>query len=245
MFKAIIIDDEQHCIDTLSWQLKKYCPQIELKASFSRSTEGLNFLNKEAVDVVFLDIEMPELNGFDLLKTVDRVNFQVIFTTAYDEFALKAFRASAVDYLLKPIDKSDLQAAVEKLNRPESSTTYVQQVENLLKNLKPQSGGKIALPTLEGLHFVKAQQIMYCISDSNYTNIYLDDGSKLLVSKTLKEIEGVLQDLGFLRIHHSHMINLDKISKYLKGDGGYVVMDDGKSLSVSRARKEAFLQSFQ
>lgn len=245
-FKAIIIDDEQHCIDTLSWQLNKYCPEIELVDSFSSSTQGLEYLNTTTVDVVFLDIEMPELNGFDLLKAVGSINFQVIFTTAYDEFALKAFRASAVDYLLKPIDKTDLQAAISKLAKPTATGAYMQQLENLFKNLQHQQpGGKIALPTLEGLHFVKAADIIYCTSDSNYTNIFLTDGGKLLVSKTLKEIEAILQEQGFLRIHHSHMINLSKIDRYLKGDGGYVVMEDGKSLSVSRARKEAFLQSFQ
>lgn len=247
MFKAIIIDDEQHCIDTLSWQLEKYCPEIELQQSFSASLKGLEYLNSNSVDVVFLDIEMPELNGFDLLKAVNQVNFQVIFTTAYDEFALKAFKASAVDYLLKPIDKSDLQAAVQKLNKAGDSSAYLQQIETLFTNLnnQQQGNGKIALPTLEGLHFVNSSEILYCTSDSNYTNIFLQDGQKLLVSKTLKEIEAMLGGFGFLRIHHSHMINLNKISKYLKGDGGYVVMDDGKSLSVSRARKEAFLQYFQ
>ena len=245
-YKAIIIDDEQHCIDTLSWQLDKYCEQVDLVQSFDVSKEGLKYLNTEKVDVVFLDIEMPELNGFDLLKAVNQVDFQVIFTTAYDEFALKAFRASAVDYLLKPIDKTDLQAAIGKLNKPLASGQYMQQMENLFKNLQgTQGSGKIALPTLEGLHFVTASDILYCTSDSNYTNIFLANGGKLLVSKTLKEIEAMLKDQGFLRIHHSHMINLNRIDRYLKGDGGYVVMEDGKSLSVSRARKEAFLQCFQ
>lgn len=189
---------------------------------------------------------MPEMNGFELLQQLANVNFDVIFTTAYDEFAVKAFKASAIDYLLKPIDKEDLILAVSKVKDTRNVFIQPEQMDILYKaiNNKHTLKERIAVPTQEGLHFVKIKEIMYCISDSNYTNIHLYNKKKILVSRTLKEIEEMLIDNGFLRIHNSHLINLQKIEKYVRGDGGYVIMDDQTTLSVSRSRKEVLLTIF-
>jgi two-component system LytT family response regulator len=244
--KTIIIDDEQHCIDTLQWQFEKYVDNLELLETFNSPTEALLFLNNNPVDLVFLDIEMPEMNGFELLNKVDKVDFEVIFATAYDEFAIKAFNASAIDYLLKPINKDLLIASIDKVKDKKKPSILPEQMEILYGALSSKAPRKerIAVSTQEGLHFVKITEILYCTSDSNYTNIHLIDGKTILVSRTLKEIEAMLVDLHFLRIHHSHLINLHKIERYIRGDGGYVVMDDKKSLSVSRSRKEALLAMF-
>jgi len=245
--RSIILDDEQHCIDTLQWQIEKYSPNVELVKTFNSSPEALDYLSSHPIDLLFLDIEMPEINGFEVLKNLDKVDFDVIFTTAYDEFAVKAFKASAIDYLLKPIDKSDLISAVQKVSDKNKPLILPGQIDILYDaiNQKKPLKERIAVPTQEGLYFVKIKEIMYCISDSNYTHIHLLNNKKILVSKTLKEIEAMLVEEGFLRIHNSHLINLQKIEKYMRGDGGYVIMDDQKSLSVSRSRKEALLSIFE
>ena len=246
IIKTIIIDDEQHCIDTLQWQLEKYVDKLEILGTFNSPKAALAFLNSHPVDLVFLDIEMPEMNGFELLKMVTKVDFEIIFATAYDEFAIKAFNASAIDYLLKPINKDLLIASIDKVRTKNKPSILSEQMDILYGALSEKAPVKerIAVPTQEGLHFVKIAEIMYCTSDSNYTNIHRTDGSTILVSRTLKQIEAMLADVHFLRIHHSHLINLHKIERYIRGDGGYVIMDDKKSLSVSRSRKEVLLGVF-
>ncbi len=244
--KSVILDDEQHCVETLQWQLEKYTPAVELVSAFESPIEALDYIQTHPIDLLFLDIEMPEMNGFELLQRCANVNFDVIFTTAYDEFAVKAFKASAIDYLLKPIDKEDLVAAVKKVEDAKNSPILPEQMEIFYNAINPQRALKerIAVPTQEGLYFVKIKEIMYCISESNYTFIHLVDNKKICVSRTLKEIESMLVGEGFLRIHNSHLINLSKIEKYMRGDGGYVIMDDQKALSVSRSRKDALLEIF-
>ncbi len=244
--KSVILDDEQHCIETLQWQLKKYAPTVELVNTFESPQQALNYIESYPIDLLFLDIEMPEMNGFDLLQRCSTIDFDVIFTTAYDEFAVKAFKASAIDYLLKPIDKEDLITAVKKAEEAQNKPILPEQMEIFYQaiNTKNPLKERIAVPTQEGLYFVKIREIMYCISESNYTNIHLIDNRRICVSRTLKEIESMLADQGFLRIHNSHLINLSKIEKYMRGDGGYVIMDDQKALSVSRSRKEALLEIF-
>lgn len=246
--KSVILDDEQHCIDTLQWQLEKYIPAVEVVETFSSPKAALNYLLSNTIELLFLDIEMPEINGFELLQRIGDVNFDVIFTTAYDEFALKAFRASAIDYLLKPISKDDLISAMKKVNDKQKPAILPSQIEILYDaiNSKKTVKERIAVPTLEGLSFVEVKEIIYCISDSNYTHIYLNNSKEILVCRTLKEVEGMLEDNDrFLRIHHSHIINLSKIEKYLRGDGGHVIMDDSRQLNVSRSRKEVLLAAFQ
>jgi len=182
-----------------------------------------------------------------VLDNIKEINFEIIFTTAYDKFAIKAFKVSALDYLLKPIDKEELRKAVDKVLQKEKAAISTKQMDILLNNLKDQSQPfpNLALPTLEGLEFIEVKNILRCEADSNYTKFYFTDGSSMLVSKTLREIEEMLGDYRFCRPHQSHIINLAYIKKYIKGDGGYVVMNDDFLVSVSRSKKEELLKLFK
>lgn len=246
MINSIIIDDEQHCLETLQWQLEKYTSTVKVLQIFNNPIQALEYVKTNPVNLVFLDIEMPEINGFEFLNRVSNIQFDVIFTTAYDEFAVKAFKASAIDYLLKPIDKQDLINAIKKVENKRALNISGMQLEILNESYGPNHSikDKIAVPTQEGLHFIKIKDIVCCISDSNYTYIHLANQTSILVSRTLKEIESILPNKHFLRIHHSNLINLEQIKKYVRGDGGYVVMEDGKELSVSRSRKDTLLRIF-
>jgi len=241
--KSIIVDDELHCVDTLKWQINNYT-DIHVLQVFTQPTLALDYVNNHPVDIVFLDIEMPELNGFEFLEKVNNKNFEIIFTTAYDEYALKAFKASAIDYLLKPISKEALRESLQKVTQKQQNNVFPKQLEILNNIFYHKNKERIAVPTKEGLSFLKIKEILYCISDGNYTEIYLENQQKIVVCKALKEIESLLIDVGFLRIHHSHVINLQKIKNYIRGDGGYVVMDDNKMLNVSRSKKELLLNCF-
>ncbi|MEZ5002173.1 MAG: LytTR family DNA-binding domain-containing protein [Chitinophagales bacterium] len=246
MINSIIIDDEQHCLETLQWQLEKYTSTVKVLQIFNNPIQALEYVKTNPVNLVFLDIEMPEINGFEFLNRVSNIQFDVIFTTAYDEFAVKAFKASAIDYLLKPIDKQDLINAIKKVENKRALNISGMQLEILNESYGANHSikDKIAVPTQEGLHFIKIKDIVCCISDSNYTYIHLANQTSILVSRTLKEIESILPNKHFLRIHHSNLINLEQIKKYVRGDGGYVVMEDGKELSVSRSRKDTLLKMF-
>lgn len=245
MISAILIDDEEHCRESLSIQLARYCPAVTLVASCPSAAEGLKAIKQFQPQLVFLDVEMPRMNGFELLQEFTEIPFDVIFTTGYDAYAIKAIRFSALDYLLKPIDKDELIRAIDKVNaRP--APTINQQFDILLEKLgdKPVKLQKIALPSLEGFELVQVESILRCESDSNYTYVYLKTGRKLLVSRTLKEIEELLEGHSFLRVHHSHIVNLNEIERYVRGEGGYVIMSDNSSVTVSRSRKETLLKVF-
>jgi two-component system, LytTR family, response regulator len=243
MIKAILIDDEKHCRESLSIQLEKYCPEVHLLAQCSSAIEGLQAIAKYQPDVVFLDVEMPRMNGFEMLQQLSNIHFGIIFTTGYDAYAIKAIRFSALDYLLKPIDKDELRKAVAKV-RQKTEQSLTEQLSILLEKLDNKQAAlqKIALPTLGGFELVPLEQILHCESDSNYTHIVLKSGKKVLVSRTLKEIEELLEDHPFLRVHHSHLVNLNEVVRYIRGEGGYVVMSDNTSISVSRSRKDALLK---
>ena len=246
MIKAIIVDDEMHCRKTLSILLKEYCPDVQVVEQCDNGESGIEAIKKLKPDLVFLDIEMPRMNGFEMLEQFSEITFAVIFTTGYDQYAIKAFRFSALDYLLKPIDYEELKKAVEKVSKSVPSP-LPQQLEILLQTLhhKPSAINKIALPAMEGLQMIPVDSIISCASDRNYTVIILKGKQKIIVSRILKDIEELLEDYSFLRIHHSYIVNLNEISKYVKGEGGYVVMSDGSSVDVSRSRKEILLQKLQ
>src|SRR6476620_4980648 len=246
MIKAIIIDDEMHCRKTLSILLKEYCPDVQLIEQCENGESGVESIKKLKPDLVFLDIEMPRMNGFEILEQFPEIPFTVIFTTGYDQYAIKAFRFSALDYLLKPIDHEELKKAVEKVEKS-ISPPLTQQLEILLHKINHQapSINKIALPTMDGLQMMPVDSIISCASDRNYTSILLKDNRKIVVSKILKELEEMLEEYSFLRVHHSYIVNLNEISKYVKGEGGYLVMSDGSSVDVSRSRKEILLQKLQ
>ena len=245
MIKAILIDDEKHCRETLSIQLEKYCPEVQLLAQCSSAAQGLLAITQHQPDVVFLDVEMPQMNGFEMLQQLSTIPFEVIFTTGYDAYAIKAIRFSALDYLLKPIDKDELKKAVAKLNQKKDHN-LTEQFDILLEKLgtKPVPLQKIALPTFEGFELVSIDTILHCEADSNYTHIVLRQGKKVLVSRTLKEIEELLEGHAFLRVHHSYLVNLNEIVRYVRGEGGYVVMSDNIAITVSRSRKDALLKVF-
>jgi len=243
MLKALIVDDEQESRDSLQILLHDFCTGVEVKALCRNVSEGLDAIYAHQPDVVFLDIQMQRESGFDLLSKLKSVDFEVIFTTAHSEYALRAFSFSAIHYLLKPIDIDELKQALERVKLKMNGDITLR-LEKLSYNLKPLATPQlhqIALPTCEGLTFVRIDQILYCEAANNYTQIYTDDGKKHLVTQTLKEYEDILESYNFFRIHHSFVINLNCIKKYVKGDGGYVVMKNDVALDVSKRKKESFL----
>lgn len=243
MIKALIVDDEPYSCETLATLLSRYCPEITIIGSCSNGIEALVIIQKQSPNLVFLDVEMPKMNGFEMLEQLPSINFDLIFTTSYDQYALKAFRFSAIDYLLKPIDREELQKAVQKIVQRTQVPT-AQQLEILFQKMHRGSlvVSKIALPTMEGLQMVTIDSIISCDSDSNYTIIRLKNKEKLVVSRTLKDVEELLEDHAFVRVHHSHLVNLNEVVKYVKGEGGYLVMSDGATIDVSRSKKEVLLK---
>ena len=242
MLKAIIVDDEPYCCEVLLSLLEKYCSQVQVAACYNSSLDALNAIQQQQPDIVFLDVEMPHMNGFQLLENLPSINFNLIFTTSYDQYALKAFRWSAIDYLLKPIDREELEKAVNKVEK-QSQWPATQQLELLFEKWKQPSTAisKVALPTMEGLLMVAVDTIISCESDSNYTIFRLKDKQKIIASRTLKDIEEMLQEYSFTRVHHSYLVNINEINKYVKGEGGYLEMSDGTTVDVSRSKKEALL----
>ena len=245
--KALIVDDEELARKNLEILLSDYCPIVEVIGTAANAREAKRFISTNHIDLLLLDIEMPNGSGFDLLESLeDEINFKIIFITAYHEYALKAFKYSAVDYLLKPINPDELQEAISKV-RPGEDHESKAKIETLIDNIqrKGELINKIALPSMEGLQFVNLDDIIYCESLDNYTQFYLLDGRRIMVSKTIKYFEEALDESRFYRVHRSNIINLKYIDKYVKGEGGYVVMKQGQRIPVSRRRKDSFLHLFQ
>lgn len=244
MIKAIIIDDEKHCIVTLE-HLIGQLDNITIVASTQNSTEAKNLIEEHQPDVVFLDIEMPEMSGFDVINQFDKLPFKVIFTTAYDQYALKALRLNALDYLLKPIDINDIKEALTKYENKELSISK-DQIQNLHVFTNGKMQDTIALSTQQGLLFVKIDDIMYLEASSCYTYIVMSDKTKHLASKTMATFEEVLNDNAlFFRTHKSHIVNLKFIKQYIRGEGGELIMQDGNNIALSRNRKQEFLNLFK
>jgi two-component system LytT family response regulator len=246
--KSIIVDDEIASIDALKWELEVLNNQIDVIQEFQDPKAAIERLTNLKPDLIFLDIEMPGMNGFEFLKKANEVfTCDVIFTTAYDSFALNAFKVNAIDYLLKPIDPEELASAVQKVIDKRTEPITQQKLEQLFNLMKKQSTGlkSVALPTLKGLDFIEVHQVMYCQSDGNYTRLHLTDGETILVSKTLKEVEGYFEGHYFFRVHNSYLVNMNHIRKYIKGKGGYIVLKNGHYIPVSRGRKEGFLDHLE
>jgi two-component system, LytTR family, response regulator len=242
MIRSIIIDDEQHCIRALLNDIEKNCPAVEVLDTCNSAKEGMLSIKKNNPDLIFLDVEMPWMNGFEMLEVLGDVKFSIIFTTAHDEFAAKAFRISAVDYLLKPIDSNDLKAAVQKVEKKMDEGSSLKHISNLLSNMKqPSSNQKIALPQREGYEFVDVSSIIYCAAEGAYTKVLMTDKKNFLISRTLGDVEELLPPELFQRIHHSSLVNVEYISQFLRTDGGYVVLKNGEKLSVSKAKKEMLM----
>ena len=241
---AIIVDDELDSIATLKWELEVFENIIEVIATFQNPIEAVNTIKKECPGVLFLDIQMPKMSGFELLEKVQGYFNHIIFITAYDEYAIEAIKVSAIDYILKPIEPSVLKKCIDKLNKVSSKDSMQEQLELLLQQLNDKNKiDKIALPTVAGLEFVKSSEIMYCKSDGNYTFVFLKNNKNILVSKTLKEVESSLVQRNFFRIHHSYLINLNFLEKYYRGKSPYVIIEGGEQIPVSRNKKNEFLDS--
>ncbi len=238
---AAIVDDVAQARATLKEDLAAYCPDIEIIGEADGVVTGSKLLNKIKPDVVFLDIQLQDGTGFDILEILGDISFQVIFTTASDEFAIKAFKFSAVDYLLKPVDPDELIVAVQKVSKVNNSTQ--ENYDLLLNTVKEQSAPKrMALHTLEKIHVTEIADIVRCESNGNYTTFYFKDGQKLLVTKTLKEYDQMLSEYKFARVHQSHLINAQQIKEFVKVDGGYIVMRDGSKIPVSLRKKSVVMK---
>lgn len=244
MIKSLIIDDEADAREVLKLALEKYCPEVEVLVACATPEEGLKAIRSHQPDLVFLDVQMPHMSGFDLLEQLGDINFAVIFVTAYDRYAIKAIKFSALDYLLKPVDPDDLVSAVQKAEDRQSIENSSYRYQSVLSNVKNKHAqiDKLAIPDSEGIMFVETANIICCRADGNYTMLYLMGGKTTLVSKPLKDFENMLADTGFCRVHHATLVNMNHIRKYVKGDGGYVVLSDSHHVEVSRRKKEAFLQ---
>jgi two-component system, LytTR family, response regulator len=242
--KAVIVDDEKGARESLHNLVQKFCPQIEVSAKAENIEDAYTKIVTHNPELVFLDIEMPNGNGFDLLKKFSELKFDIIFTTAYDHYAIKAIKYSAIDYLLKPIDIDDLKNSVLRvLQKRENKALQNEQILSLLNNIKPdQKEKKVALPEGDGLTFVNIKDIVRCESDGNYTTIILQENKRIVTSRTLGEYEELFANEGFFRIHRSHLIQLNHLKKYIKGEGGYAIMSDGSQVEVSRRKKTEFLE---
>lgn len=242
MLRTILIDDEPQSIALLRFLVAKHCPEITITGGYTDSMEGLNAIQKDKPDLVFLDIEMPKMNGFELLNQCHPVQFKVIFTTAYNQFAVRAFKYSALDYLLKPIGEEDLRTAVAKAVQstlpPDLRQYDVLQQFNPLRQAQPQ---KMVISTLEGLIFIEITDIVHCDSDGSYCKIWLTGGESVMVSKSLKEVEEILYFDFFYRSHYSHLINLNHIKKFVRADG-LVWMSNGRQVPVARSKRQEFIE---
>ncbi|MDH7447949.1 LytR/AlgR family response regulator transcription factor [Aquimarina sp. 2201CG14-23] len=245
MLKAIIIDDEQLAINTLKWEIETNCKEVDVVFSSNNPVEAIQAINEVKPDVLFLDIEMPELDGFQLLNQLEFKSFDLIFTTAYDNYAIKAFKLNAIDYLLKPIEKQELVQAVNKVVVNKQNETLGDNLKSYIKHnleLLDTNNAKIALPMEKKIVLVDQKEILYCESDGSYTQVFLDSGIKHVISKNLKQLSHQLDDNYFIRIHQSFIVNINSIKEYYRGDGGEVILLNGKNIPVSRSKKNELLK---
>lgn len=242
--KAVVIDDEEDSRTLLANYLHKYCPEVTLCGFGESVATGLTVIQKYDPDIVFLDIEMPYGNGFDLLEKIDNIRFETIFVTAFDHYAIRALNQSAAYYLLKPIDIDELLQAVDKIKRERAHGKQAPHAQVLAHNTKAGAAQKIMLPTLEGFEVVAIDTILYCEAVDNFTRFHFETGTPLLICRTLKYFEDVLTDHRFVRIHRSHVINPRFVVRYTKGKGGYVTMKNNQELEVSPAKKQDLLDLF-
>lgn len=246
MIKAVIVDDELKAQKNLFNLIREYTPQVEVMAMEGSVEDGKSAILKFKPEIVFLDVEMENETGFDLLESMEEIDFDVVFVTAHDEYAIRAFKISALDYLLKPINIEELVEAVKKVEQKKGGGINQERIDLILENLSKKNSRieKIVLPTLESLIFVQVEDIIRCESLDNYTNFHLKSGKVILVSKNIKYYEDILEDHNFFRVHRSHLINLNYIKEYYKGEGGYVIMSDSSDVPVSRRKKTQFLNKF-
>ena len=246
MIRSIIVDDEIKSCNVLKAMLSGYCPGVDVIATAHSIQEGKDAILQYRPDIVFLDIQMPTGNGFSLLMDFEKIDFKVIFITAYDEYAIKAIKFSALDYLLKPLNLDELIDSVEKYTRLKGPQQEQLKLDNLKHNLSDHKKplAKIGLPSMEEIIFIDIDNIIRLEAESNYTRFYLEHTERIIVSHTLKNYEEMLSDHGFLRVHNSHIINLNKVKKYLRGKPGYAVMNDGTTIEISAKKKDEFMMRY-
>jgi len=251
IFTAIIVDDEENSIQALKAKLINYCPQVTVVAECLSADEGIKAIEALHPQIVFLDVQMPRMNGFVMLKQLTFKDFALIFTTAYNHYAIEAIRVSAIDYLVKPVEVEDLKAAIQRVGAQKADSQHTpdhqnEKIENLLFNFLQQTGHikRIAVPTLEGFQFIDTGSIVFIEASNNYSIIYLTDNQKITVTHTLKDFEEMLPANMFIRIHHAYIINTNHVVSYIKGKGGQVQMRNGKILDVARRKKDEFLKAF-
>ncbi len=244
--KTLIIDDEQTSRQIIHNYATKYCPAVQVIGECATILEAEKVLQQREVDLLFLDIEMPYGNAFDLLERVDCSQFEVIFITAFSQYAVQAFNRSAVHYLLKPINIDELIQAVEKAKERIENKHSFNHTKILLENIQlhKHQDQKLALPLIDGFRVVRMKEILYCEAEDNFTNFYFQDQTKAMICRQLKFYETALHEYGFCRIHRSHLINLEYVKQYIKGKGGTVILENGKELQISNSRKKAFLDQF-
>jgi|UniRef100_UPI00404A5568 two-component system LytT family response regulator len=242
MKKALIIDDEQRTRELIAKMITSFDLGIEAIPMGESVQSGIAAIAAIQPDLVFLDIQMPDGTGFDLLKAIPNKNFEVIFITAHEEFAIKAIKFSALDYILKPVDADELRSAIERALETLNDTKAEPQFEALQHNIQPNQKRRLVLKTQESVHVVELDQIIRCEADRNYTSFFLKNGKKILVSRTLKDYETLLTGHNFLRVQQSHLVNLDYVDRYDKGNGGAVVMKDGSEVPLSPAKRDVFFQ---
>jgi two-component system, LytTR family, response regulator len=246
MLRAILVDDEESNISSLREKINRHCPQVEIVTTCDSAEKAIANINSLKPDIVFLDIEMPVMNGFLMLQQLEFKDFELIFTTAYDHYAIKAIRFSALDYLVKPIEIAELKIAVARAEEKRAGITSANQLELLLENLliKKSNFQKIAVPTTDGLQFIKINDIIYLEANANYTHLYLKDAKKYIVCHTLKIFEDMLPADIFVRVHNSYIINKNFAEKYIRGEGGQVVLSNGSIIDISKRKKAEFLKAF-
>src|ERR1035437_4363897 len=254
MIKALIIEDEKKSAEVLAQLLQKNCPEVTITGRAENVKEGIEMIRtlsertpSEKPELIFLDVMMPDGSGFDVLEKLSDLKFDVIFTTATDKFAVKAIKYSALDYLLKPIDAEELKIAVKKVVDSKTKFSTEQNLRFLLENIKhgEDQYSKITLPTGTSYEVVLVKDIIRCEANDNYTNVYLTNGRKYLVSGTLKHYEDLRPEKDFIRVHHGYLINMNHMARFMKEDGGYAVMSDGSKVEVSRRKKEEFLKKLK
>jgi two-component system, LytTR family, response regulator len=246
MLRAILVDDEESNISSLKEKIGRHCSQVEIIGTCNSAEKAIEAIDSLKPGIVFLDIEMPVMNGFLMLQQLQFRDFELVFTTAYDHYAIKAIRFSALDYLVKPIEIGDLKIAVARAEEKRAHLTSANQLELLLENLllKRDNFQKIAIPTTDGLQFIKVNTIIYLEANANYTHIFLEDAKKYIVCHTLKEFEDMLPVDTFVRVHNSYIINKNFAEKYIRGEGGQVVLSNGSVIDISKRKKTDFLKAF-
>jgi len=234
-----ILDDELHCVESLLFHIHQLFPDFKVVYKSTKPLEAISTMRELDIDLLFLDVEMPEMNGFEFLEQFNKLPFNVIFTTAYSQYAIQAFKAQAINYLLKPIDEDELAEAINQwLERSFSPEDHTKEIGNLLDHLKKENilENKIAIPVSDGLEFVEIRNILYCQSQNNYTSIFLRDGEKIFISRTLKDVENLLKKYLFLRVHQSYLINPSYMQKYIRNDGVYIIMSNQPRIPISTSK---------